>query len=349
MTFDQFSVVLFVLFVASRIRGYVRRSRLPMLRGPGCFLSVRVKDDFHLGPGAPILRRYRFWLVAPIVLEILLGAAILLSGHWKWLNALIVAATALAFASQAVAVRRAEREARPFQLEPSPSPAPAVVLSLAPRRLRDYANAPVEMLIAVLTLIPFGWLSARYLRGVGREDFGSLFGIPLILLYFQVGILYLKHVTLSWRVAARSADAGDQLAVQDAVRRHRLGQLDAARLLFAFCALYWPMLVAAAPGERSSVLAFWLVLWIVAGLATTFWVESRREKLRAFLARTAPVDVPAPLAEPGLRGWPFCYAPASPALMIAGADRSSVNLASTPARWAIAYVAGFVILLVVVA
>jgi hypothetical protein len=176
-----------------------------------------------------------------------------------------------------------------------------------------------------------------------------LFGTPLLLLYVQLGILYLKHVVLSWRSAARSAQAAEQFSLQEAVRRHQMARFDAARLLVAFCALYWPMIVAVAPEERNGVLAFWFALWIAAGLAVAIWEELRRRTLRQMLARTAPVALPEPLLPASPRRWPLCFEPAMPSLVIEAPGGLTLNLASTPARWALAYAAGLVILLVAVA
>jgi len=349
VTLDHFSLAIFLLFEASRVGGYLRRARQPMLRGPAWFLSVRVDDAFHAGPGPHILRRYRRWIALPFALDVVLGAAILWSGHWTLLNALVVGMTVVVHAVHALAVRRAEREAREFEVDGEDRAAAAVVLSLAPRRLRDYANATLELLIAVITLIPFGWLTARYLRDTAHADLRMLFGKPLLLLYVQLGILYLKHVVLSWRSAARPGQAAEQLAVREAVRRHHMARFDMARLLVAFCALYWPMIVAAAPEERNGVLAFWLALWILAGLAVALWVESQRRILREMLARTAPVALPEPFLEASPRMRPLCFEPATPSLVIEAPGGLSINLASTTARWAFAYVAGLAALLFVVA
>jgi len=128
-----------------------------------------------------------------------------------------------------------------------------------------------------------------------------------------------------------------------------MARFDMARLLVAFCALYWPMIVAAAPEERNGVLAFWLALWILAGLAVALWVESQRRILREMLARTAPVALPEPFLEASPRMRPLCFEPATPSLVIEAPGGLSINLASTTARWAFAYVAGLAALLFVVA
>jgi hypothetical protein len=345
MTIAEFSVALYALFWIVRINGYLRRSREPLMRGAEWFFDVPVPADFHAGAGRAILRRYRLRLLVPFAIDVPIAAAIFAWGNVAMLNALIVALSVLIHAGHAICVDLAEREARRFEAAGRSGPSASMGISLATRRVRDYSHPAIEALVALLAVVTFAWLAARYLGTSPRPDPRRLFGIPVLFLYLQLGMLYAKWVAVEWRMPLPREGAARYRAVREIARRHLLALIDWSRIVAAVSFLYWPMLVSAAPEEHDAVKGLWLALWIVAGIGGTVWVEMRRIRLKALLARTRPVRLPDLLRQPELARWPVCCEPGVPLLVLKGARGYSLNVAHRLALLGAAYIAGFAALL----
>src|ERR1700732_683203 len=80
MSENQVLILLFVRVAVMRIPRIVERWKAPLLRGPEWFFNTEVGADFMNGPGAAILRRYRWCLAIPWALEVPICAAILANG-----------------------------------------------------------------------------------------------------------------------------------------------------------------------------------------------------------------------------------------------------------------------------
>lgn len=345
MTIAEFSVALYVLFWIVRINGFLRRSREPLMRGAQWFFDVPVPADFYAGAGRAILRRYRLRLLVPFAIDVPVAAAIFAWGNVAMLNALIVALSVLIHAGHAICVDLAEREARRFEAPGGAGLSAGLGISLATRRVRDYSHPAIEALVALLAVVTSAWLAARYLGTTPRPDPRHLFGTPVLLLYLQLGMLYAKWLAVEWRMPLPREGAARYRAVRELSRRHVLALVDWGRIVVAVSFLYWPMVVSAAPEEHAAVLNLWLVLWIAAGIGGTAWVEIRRKRLKALLARTRPVRLPDLLRQPQLARWPVCCAPGVPLLVLRGERGYSLNIAHRLALLGGAYVAGFAALL----
>jgi hypothetical protein len=345
MTIAEFSVVLYVLFWIVRINGFLRRSREPLMRGAEWFFNVPVTADFYAGPGRAILRRYRLRLLMPFAIDVPAAAAIFAWGNGAMLNALIVALSVLIHAGHAICVDLAEREARRFEAPGRAERSTGLGISLATRRVRDYSHPAIEALVALLAVVTFSWLAARYLGTSPRPDPWRLFGTPVLLLYLQLGLLFAKWVAVEWRMPLPRAGAARYRAAREIARRHFLALIDWSRTVAAVSFLYWPMVVSAAPEAHAAVMSLWLALWTVAGIGGTVWVEMRRNRLKAVLARTRPVRLPDLLGQPELARWPVCCQPGIPLLVLKGTRGYSLNLAHRLALLGGAYLAGFAALL----
>jgi hypothetical protein len=345
MTIGEFSVALYAIFWIVRINGFVRRSREPLMRGTEWFFDVPVPAGFYAGTGRAILRRYRLRLLVPFAIDVPIAAAIFAWGNVTMLNALIVALSVAIHAGHAMAVDRAEREARRFEDRHRAVPSAGLGVSLATRRVRDYSHPAIEALVALLAVVTFAWLAARYLGSSPRPDVGYLFGTPVLLLYLQAGMLYAKWVAIEWRMPLPREGAARYRAVREIARKHLLALIDWSRIVAAVSFLYWPMVVSAAPEEHAAVVGLWFVLWTVAGIGGTVWAEVRRKRLKAVLARTRPVRLPDLLGQSELARWPVCCQPGIPLLVLKGTRGYSLNLAHRLALVGGAYLAGFAALL----
>jgi pimeloyl-ACP methyl ester carboxylesterase len=349
VTIGQYSLLLYVLFWIVRINGCIRRGREPLLRGSEWFFDVRVPTGFYSGVGRRIVRRYRARMLIPFAADIPLAALIIASGHLGWLNALIVALSVLIHLNHSASVARAQREARAFAIPETEQPATEMALSLAPRRLRDYSNRAVETIIALGTAALFAWLLAYYLTASERPDARGLFAVPALMVYLQLGLLYIKALAVAWRSPLPRRGAEEYLEASEELRRHWVLLCDGSRLLVTASAFFWPTLLAAGADERARVMGAWFLVWIAAAVGGTAWAEIRRMRLASIVSRLRPVRLPHMACEsPAPRG-PLSFEPAMPTLVLRGVHGHSLNIAN---RWfylAAGYAAGLVALFLLAA
>jgi hypothetical protein len=180
-----------------RINGCVRRGRQPLLRGPEWFFDVHVQPDFYTGDGRKILHRYWMRMFIPFAIDIPVAIAIFLSGNLLLLNWLTLGLAALIHINHSFSVDLAQRQARLFAAPESEQPVASVVLSLKPRRLRDYTNRKVELALAISSLVAFAWLVRYYFAAPEHHNLRLVFGVPALLLYLQAAILFVKRVVVS--------------------------------------------------------------------------------------------------------------------------------------------------------
>ena len=110
-------IALFYLFsIAMRVPRILERWKSPMLRGPEWFFSVAVPTDFLTGPGAAILRDYRWRLAIPWAIEAAVLAALLLTNHAVAVLYAIPAMAILTRLNFYAARKAAEDRARHFAL-----------------------------------------------------------------------------------------------------------------------------------------------------------------------------------------------------------------------------------------
>jgi len=207
------------------------------------------------------------------------------------LNWLVVGQGALIHANHFFSVKLAERQARRFALD---EPVAAVVASLTPRRLRQYTNWRLELVLTVTTISAMIW----------RHESVKVLAM---LLYVQIGLVYVKHVIVAWRRPVPREQAAEHIAVQEAKRKYYLATIDWARTLLTVQFLVW-----------TAPFAVWFVITIVGTVA----VEIKRKQLARFALRARPVIMPA-LMKPARR--PLYY------------ERSAAVIG-------IAYLAGFIVL-----
>lgn len=310
------AVVLYILFWAIRINGCMRRGRQPLLRGPAWFFNVHVQPGFYEGPGKQLLRWYWMRMMIPFAVDIPVATWILLAGRFALLNWLVVGLSALIHANHLFSVDLAERQARPFAVR---EPAGTIMASLTPRRLRHYVNWRVELVLVVTTISALIW----------RHDLWVHWKGVAILLYLQVGMVYLKHLIVAWRTPVPREQSDEHIAVQEAKRTYYLGSIDWCRALLTL-----QLVISSVP------FAIWLAIMIVA----TIVVEIKRKQLVRMALRARPVQLPDLLQQAKIARWPLCYQPSAPLLLLKGARGYSINLANACAVIGLGYVAGFVVL-----
>jgi hypothetical protein len=341
---DQYLVIFYIFFWAVRINGCVRRGRQPLFRGPEWFFDLGVRPDFYTGEGRKILHRYWMRMLIPFAIDIPLAIAIFRSGHLALLNLLILGLCAVIHINHSYSVQLAERQARPFAVRAAEQPVASMVLSLKPRRLRDYTNDKVEWALAVSSIAALAWLVRYYQAAPEHHDLRLVFMVPAFYLYLQFGMLFVKHAIVAWRTPVPEAQAAEHMEVREQTRRYYLRTCDWCRAAASASIVFWAVRVGTSPGGLDRLLNLWFAGWMAVALVATVLVEIRRKRLAAVSLRARPAKLPDLLHESEIAKWPLCYQPSAPMLLLKGARGYSLNLANTLAPLGAAYLTGLIVL-----
>ncbi len=341
----QYAVITYVFFWIIRINGCIRRGRQPLLRGPEWFFNVHVPPDFYAGAGRDLLHRYWLRMLIPFAVDIPIAIAIFWSGRLQLLNFLMIAVCAIIHINHSNSVDLAERQARPFAAAEAEEPVASVVLSLTPRRMRDYSSPAVEWILALSTVAAVALLLRYFFAAPEHHNLRLVFGLPVVYFYLQLGILWVKRVVVEWRTPVPQAQAAEHLEAREETRKHYLLMCDVYRLSANAAILFWAAEISLSPASLESVFRIWFFGWMAFSIVGTVWVEIRRKQLVKFALRARPVKLPDFMHESEIARWPVCYQPSAPMLMVRGARGYSLNLANTLGYLGAAYMVGFVALI----
>ena len=346
MSKDETVVVLYVVMWVIHISPFIRRWRLPLLRGPEWFFGVRVQPDFYAGQGRKILQRYRLRMFTPFVAEIPLVAAVLIFGHLQQLAWVMLWRAAFIHLNHLFSVDLAERQARPFAAEGAEQPVSSVMLSLKPRKLADYTNLSLELAMGLASLATIAWLLRYYFAAPEHHNFRLVWGGPLVLLYLQAGLLFIKRGIVAWRTPIPRLQAEEHLEAREQARKFYLRVVDWYRILWTAELMVLPLRITGSEASRARVQTIMLISMLGISVFLTIWVELRRNALQALAKRARPAKMPELLPDGASSGWMFCYQPATPMLLIRSAHGYSLNLANARTQLGAAYLAGLAALLV---
>jgi hypothetical protein len=341
---NLFLFIFYICFWVVRINGCFRRGRQPLLRGPEWFFNVHVQPDFYTSTGRKILHRYWMRMFIPFTVDIPVAIAIFLSGRLLLLNWLILGLCALIHINHSYSVDLAERQARAFAIPEAEQPVASMALSLQPRRLRDYTNRKIEWALALSSMFGLVWLVRYYFAAPEHHNPRLVFGVPIFLLYLQIGMLYVKRVVVAWRAPVPQAQAAEHMEAREQTRKYYLGVCDLYRTAATASILYWLLEVGAPPADRDRLVSIWLAAWLLIGVTATVCVEIRRKQLVRLWLRACPVKLPDFLRQSEMARWPMCYQPSAPMLILKGAHGYSLNLANTLTHIGAAYLAGLIVL-----
>ncbi|MGE5322703.1 MAG: hypothetical protein ACM3SW_07570 [Actinomycetota bacterium] len=343
MSLNQMLIAFFVLNCAARVRGCFRRWRQPLLRGPEWFFNVRVQPGFYAGAGRKILHNYRLRMFAPIAIEMSLAVAIFISGQFFYLYWLLIGATIAVHANHLFNVNRAEHQAREFAVPEAEQPVSSVVLSLKPRRLRDYSSRRVEQFIILASAGVLAWLVRYYLHSPGHPGIRAVFGGPAWLLYCQLGLLLVKYGVVVWRTPIPQAQAEDHLQAREAARKLYLRVCDWGRIFITANLMFWPLLLTSSAAMRHRLVTFSWIMAMAVTVVLGVWQEMERRRVLKTILRARPTKLPD-LLHTENSGRLVCYQPATPMLLVRGARGYSLNLANNLMHLGAAYVAGLIAL-----
>jgi hypothetical protein len=329
-------ICLYLLTIALRIPRIKERWVAPLLRGPEWFFEVAVPLDFLQGPGAAILRNYRWRLFIPWGIEGLTLAALGLTGHVSEVSILIMISAITLFTRFNYYAARIviENRTRLFERPEASQPASNVVLSLQPRTLAAYTGWWVEAGIILALSAAAIWsvfLPATNNPAIERR----LLSMMVIDVYAQAGLLLIKYGIIRSGGAAPVDNVEQYLAWRESLRRFTTGFCDLTRLLFSLK----PLLVISVIVGGSTLLAAEIGFFIVSIAAIGLGWRSRLAYLKV-ASRTRPAKFPLLPAAQEARG-PVGFWPSLPVLLLKTANGYALNLASTQVGIAGLYSVGF--------
>ncbi|HLJ26247.1 MAG TPA: hypothetical protein VKY85_06020 [Candidatus Angelobacter sp.] len=346
MSLTQYIVIFYILFWPIRINGCLRRWRQPLLRGREWFFNVHVQSGFYEGAGKKILRGYFLRMFVPFAVDIPLATTIFLSGHLLLLQWLVVGLALLIHANHYFSVSLAERQARRFAVPEAEQPVAAVVLPLKTPRLRDYTNHRLQVAMVLATLLGLGLLVRYYFAAPEHHNLRQVFQVPAVLLYMQAGVLFAKRLVLAWRTPVPQDQAEEHLQAREERRKLYIKQCDWTLVCNTIVLLFWPMALSASPSGREHLTSIFLAAWLAMAVVLTIWVEIKRKELLRVALRVRPVKLPDLLGNSGISGWPVCYQPSAPMLLLRSSRGYSLNFAHALAQVGTAYMAGLIVLMV---
>ena len=344
MSSNHYLVVVYIFFWAVRINGCIRRGLQPLRRGRDWFFDVHVQPDFYEGAGKKILHRYWMRMAIPFAVDIPLALAIFLTGHVQFLALLIAGLCALIHINHCFSVDIAERQARQFAVPEAQQPVACVASPLKPRRLRDYSTAKLEWALAISSIFAVALLIRYYFAAPEHHNVRLVFGVPTLLLYLQVGMLYVKQIVLAWRSPLPQTQAAAHLAAREQTRKYYMMMCDLQRAGFATGLLFWPIRISTSPANLSWLMGAWFAVWMAINVLSFVWIEIKRQQVLNLSLRAQPVNLPDFLHLSVVR-WPVCYQPSAPMLVLKGAHGYSLNLANTLARFGAVYLSGLGVLI----
>ena len=346
MSHDQMMLLLYGIFWLARINPTLRRWKLPLLRGPEWFFSVNVKPGFYDGPGRKILHRYHMRVLLPFAIDLVWVGLIVAFWKISWIFWPMLLVTGFTPINQAFAVELAERRARAYAVQGTEQPAAARMLSLKPRKLADYTNRKFETVLALLSLGTIAWLVHFYRTAPQQHSLRDVFGVPLMLLYSQLGALFVKWGLVAWRTPLPLASTEEHMELRERARRFYLVTCDLLRACFTIQLILWPISLKLSRAAASRFITSYVLVTIGISFIMTLWQERRRKEMVEFVKRVKPIFMKDSLDDGANPSRLLCYRPDAPVSLIKGARGYAFNLANSRTQLGAAYIAGFVTLLV---
>lgn len=337
---DKYAIIIYIFFWAARINGCIRRGLQPLRRGRDWFFDVPVQSDFYAVGGRKLLRAYWIRMLIPFGIDIPIAAAIFLSGRLLYLNFLVLFLSAFIHINHSFSVNLAERQARSIAAPQAEKPVARIALSLKPRRLRDYTNSKLEWTLALSSAFALALLTRYYLATPEHHDVRLVFGVPIFLLYLQVGILFVKRLVLAWRTPVPQSQAAEHMEAREETRKYYVRVCDWHRVGIAAAILFWPIRLSTSAGGLDRLLSTWFGIWIAISIVSFVWIEIRRQQLLTLALRVRPVKLQDFLERSEIARWPVCYQPSVPMLVIKGPHGYSLNLGNGLAHFGAAYLLG---------
>jgi uncharacterized membrane protein len=327
--------------------------QLPLKHGEGFFLGQRVAPGFYREGGKTLLRKYRGSLIAPAVLDLPL-CLWLVSTHKleyaffeQWLAMVVTLVVynliAVHFSSRAMTLL-GDAEKRPA----------TAVLSMAPRRLRDYANPVVEGVVIVAIIAGVVLIARGYvlMASGGSQAFRGGVAAAIWILYLQAGLLLLKGVFIRWRMPLPAKRTEDFRRWRSAWLSYHLKLFDAVRLLAALGLLSGALAKLYGNGWSRPVLAVAIPAWVLILTAYIAYIVRESRKVVAVEREVKPIELvkefprrPIPDGR-FLAGGLLYFNRDNPGVVVRSEQGIAINLAHPSTYLWVGYFAGLAMLLI---
>lgn len=342
---DKYAIVIYIFFWAVRINGCIRRGLQPLRRGRDWFFGIPVPPDFYTGAGRTILRAYWMRMLIPFAIDIPVAVAIFLSGRLQYITLLVLGLSAFIHINHLFSVNLAERKARSLAVPESEKLVTRMTLSLKPRRLRDYTNSKLEWSLVFSSALALALLVRYYFAAPEHHNWRLVFGVPILLLYLQLGMLFVKRVVLAWRTPLPQTQAAEHMEAREETRKYYVKVCDWQRIAISAAILFWPIRLSTSAAGLDRLLSSWFAIWVAISIVSFVWVEIRRQQLLTLALRVRPVKLPDLLEPREIAGWPVCYQPSVPMSIVKGPHGYSLNLANGLTHLGAAYLLGLAALI----
>jgi hypothetical protein len=329
------NLAFYIFVIIARFPRIKERWSAPLLRGTDWFFDAAVPADFWKGPGAALLRNYRWRLFIPWGIE----GAILLA-LWAasritplTLTLLVFSITLFTRFNYYAARMVTENRARAFEPPDAIQPATKVALSLEPRTLWNYTNWWAEAAIALLFGAAAVWMA--FSTTSDPLEPRKFIGVLIVSIYVQVGLLLVKLGIVRSSSVAPAENVEQYLAWRDSLRRFAIRICDLSRAMFALYPLLLLCVIKGGSARLTAAIAFGI-------LFIAFLIYEWRSRLKHLevARRTRPARFPLLPAARNARGL-LGFWPSLPVLLLRTANGYALNLAAAPVRIAGVYFAGF--------
>ena len=327
----------------------------PVLRGAEGFYGVRVNQEFYTGEGRNLLRQNRLALLVAFVL--CSGLVVLLRGfpgQWRW-----AVPPVFMFALAMLSHYYFRQLVKPHRLVVEKA---KTVASLQVRRLSDYTNMVVEILLLFLLVapillliffypqlpdqIPVHWNVAMQPDRWLTKSAGVVALLPFTAFWSQGLILFIKISVLRAKMPLPAQHTAQYLAVKEQSIKMTMRFFDGMRLLLAVLfgcislVIIFSSLPALKPLERLSALVIWACVPVFILGLIYFVVRARR--LNDQLTALAGNSMPSADDDRGWYGSLFYYNPRDPALFVQKqiGIGYTLNFAHKQALYVMAYLVG---------
>lgn len=218
---------------------------MPITRREQAFFGTHVSLDTYNSVGRSILKRYWFWVTLTFIQIQLLGWGLLFYNREATLI-YTISLPLFALAGMIFYLKFAQ-QVQPFQVVAETQ---RFASALRVRHISEYTNIGWELIIALTIMIPIGVLSYYYpllpdsipmhwdLTGkVNRwahKSFGSVFFLPILMIYLQGMFFMIKHGMLQTKMTLPANHAAEYLELKEEHLKITMQLLDKIRLLQSF-------------------------------------------------------------------------------------------------------------------
>lgn len=343
--------VLLVSFAAAtfvvRLRMLSHMWSLPLKHGEERFLGQTVPTGFYSEAGVPLLKRFRFSLLAPLLVDAPLMTWLALTQRYEallleqWIALLVtivVYNVVIAQFSYRATRVVAQVDDRPITLQ----------LSMSPRRLRDHTTPAIELAIAGALLFSVALLTYALLSR-GDVDSDTIRGgvtNAIWILYLQAGLMLLKVVFVRWRMPLPVSRTEDFRRWRSGWLEYHVKLFDSLRVVFALLLLTGMGLKLTWGGWTRGAVVAALCMWIPTLVIFLVYLTRQTRRLRDLERELKPVEMMKefprfPVADGRfLAGGIFYFNRNNPVVLVRGAKGLAINLANTSTYLWLAYFLG---------